>query len=181
MDLARVLAHLEAGHERILGELKEFAAIPSVSTDPAHAAAMREAAQWIAAKLEAAGPFTVRTMPTPGASVVYAEWLGAPGKPTLLFYGHYDVQPPDPLDEWHSPPFEPPIRGENIFARGAVDDKGQTYLILKAGAEAIFQVTLTGTSDRDAETVIARANAICQTRGSSGRRSVDGDEQHGCQ
>ncbi|MGE5743034.1 MAG: peptidase M20, partial [Gemmatimonadota bacterium] len=77
MDLAPVLAHLEAGHGRILGELREFAAIPSVSTDPAHAADVREATTWVAAKLAAAGPFTVRVMPTPGASVVYAEWLGA--------------------------------------------------------------------------------------------------------
>ena len=88
MELARVLAHLEAGHDRILNELKEFTAIPSVSTDPSHATDMQRAAAWVAAKLAAAGPLTVRTMPTGGASVVYAEWLGAPGAPTIQVYGH---------------------------------------------------------------------------------------------
>ena len=67
-----------------------------------------------------------------GNPLVYAEWLGAPGKPTLLFYGHYDVQPPDPLDEWKSPPFEPEVRGNDIFARGSSDDKGQIYILIKA-------------------------------------------------
>jgi acetylornithine deacetylase/succinyl-diaminopimelate desuccinylase-like protein len=94
----RVLAYLEANHDRILGELIEFAAIPSVSTDPAHAADVRAAALWVAAALARAGPFTVRTIPTAGNPVVYAEWLGAPGKLTVLVYGHYDVQPPDPLE-----------------------------------------------------------------------------------
>jgi len=81
-----------ANHERVLAELVEFAAIPSVSTDPAHASDMRLAASWVAHALASAGPFSVRTIETPGNPVVYAEWLGAPGKLTVLVYGHYDVQ-----------------------------------------------------------------------------------------
>ena len=75
-----------------------------------------------------------------GNPLVYAEWMGAPGKPTILFYGHYDVQPPDPLDEWKSPPFEPEVRGDDIFARGSSDDKGQTYIQIKA-VEGILKTT----------------------------------------
>ncbi|HET7251024.1 MAG TPA: dipeptidase [Gemmatimonadales bacterium] len=139
MELARVLAHLEAGHERILGELKEFTAIPSVSTDPAHAADMHAAAQWVAAKLTDAGPFTVRTMPTPGASVIFAEWLGAAGAPTVLIYGHYDVQPEDPVEQWVSPPFTPTLRDGRLYARGASDDKGPMLIPIKV-SEAFFAV-----------------------------------------
>ena len=131
-DITPVLAHLEAGHTRILAELVEFASIPSVSTDPAHAAEMDAAAAWVAAKLQVAGPLTVQIMPTAGNSIVYAEWLGAPGAPTILVYGHYDVQPAEPLDLWTSPPFEPTIRDGNIYARGSVDDKGQLFLHIKA-------------------------------------------------
>lgn len=139
MDLAPVLAHLEAAHDRILDELKEFTAIPSVSTVPEHAADVVAAAQWTAAKLAAAGPFTVRTMPTPGASVVYAEWLGAPGAPTALIYGHYDVQPEDPVELWVSPPFTPSLRDGRLYARGASDDKGPLLIPIKV-AEAFFAV-----------------------------------------
>ena len=133
-DLAPVLARLEAGHDRILAELIEFASIPSVSTDPAHAADVHAAAAWVAAKLTAAGPFTVKTMPTPGASVVYGEWLGAPGKPTVLVYGHYDVQPPDPLEKWHSPPFTPTLRDGRLYARGVSDDKGPMLIPIQGRA-----------------------------------------------
>jgi len=139
MDLGPVLAHLEAGHDRILTELKEFTAIPSVSTDPSHAADVRAAAQWVAAKLEAAGPLTVRMLPTPGASVVYAEWLGAAGSPTVLIYGHYDVQPEDPVEQWQSPPFAPTLRDGRLYARGASDDKGPMLIPIKV-AEAFFAV-----------------------------------------
>ena len=132
-----VLARLAAGHDRILGELIELATIPSVSTDPAHAADMQAAARWVAAKLEKAGPFDVRLVETPGNPVVYAEWLGAPGAPTILVYGHYDVQPPDPLDKWLSPPFEPTIRDGRIFARGISDDKGPMLIPIEV-AEAYF-------------------------------------------
>ncbi len=135
--LAAVLAHLEEGHDRILAELIEFAAIPSVSTDPAHAADLEAAAAWVAAKLAAAGPLTVRTIATPGASVVYAEWLGAPGAPTALIYGHYDVQPADPVELWHSPPFRPTVRDGRLYARGVSDDKGPMLIPIKV-AEAFF-------------------------------------------
>lgn len=135
--MAKVLARLEAGHDRILEELEEFASIPSVSTDPAHAADVRAAAGWVAAKLEAAGPFTVRTMPTAGASVVYAEWLGAPDAPTVLIYGHYDVQPEDPIEKWVSPPFTPTLREGRLYARGVSDDKGPMLIPIKV-AEAFF-------------------------------------------
>jgi acetylornithine deacetylase/succinyl-diaminopimelate desuccinylase-like protein len=136
-DLTPVLARLEASRERILGELKELASIPSVSTDPAHEPDVRRAAEWVAARLRAAGPFTVRVMPTPGASVVYAEWLGAPGAPTALIYGHYDVQPEDPVDKWISPPFEPTLRDGRLYARGVSDDKGPMLIPIKV-AEAFF-------------------------------------------
>jgi acetylornithine deacetylase/succinyl-diaminopimelate desuccinylase-like protein len=139
MELGPVLAHLEAGRERILGELKEFTAIPSVSTDPAHQADVRAAAGWVAAKLEAAGPFTVRTIPTAGASVVFAEWLGAAGAPTVLVYGHYDVQPEDPVESWVSPPFTPTLRDGRLYARGVSDDKGPLLIPIKV-AEAFFAV-----------------------------------------
>ena len=136
-DIAPVLARLETQHDRILAELVEFAAIPSVSTDPAHLADVHAAAAWVAAKLEAAGPFTVRTIPTPGSSIVYAEWLGAPGAPTVLIYGHYDVQPADPIELGHSPPFEPTLRNGRLYARGASDDKGPMLIPIKV-AEAFF-------------------------------------------
>ena len=132
-----VLATLRANHQRILSELVEFAAIPSVSTDPAHAADMTAAAQWVATKLEFAGPIAVRTIATPGNPVVYGEWLGAPGKLTVLVYGHYDVQPPDPLEKWHSAPFTPTVRDGRLYARGVSDDKGPMLIPIKV-AEAFF-------------------------------------------
>ena len=135
--LAPVLARLAAGHDRILGELKEFARIPSVSTDPRRAPDLQAAAAWVAAKLQGAGPLTVRTMPTPGAPVVYAEWLGARNQPTALIYGHYDVQPEDPVERWHSPPFEPTLRDGRLYARGVSDDKGPMLIPIKV-AEAFF-------------------------------------------
>lgn len=132
-----VLGYLEANHDRHLAELTEFAAIPSVSTDPAHAADMTAARQWVANALTTAGPFDVRTIPTTGNPVVYAEWLGAPGAPTVLVYGHYDVQPPDPLEKWQSPPFEPTVRDGRLYARGVSDDKGPMLIPIKV-AEAFF-------------------------------------------
>src|SRR5207302_7944817 len=99
-DLERVLGRLGSHHGRILDELVEFASIPSVSTDPAHAADVSAAARWVEQALAAAGPFAVRTIATPGNPVVYGEWLGAPGRPTVLVSGHYDVQPADPLTQW---------------------------------------------------------------------------------
>jgi acetylornithine deacetylase/succinyl-diaminopimelate desuccinylase-like protein len=135
-----VLADLEANHDRILGELIDFASIPSVSTDPAHAGDVQAAARWVAEAVTAAGPFSVRTIPTAGNPVVYAEWLGAPGRPTVLVYGHYDVQPADPLEKWNSPPFEPTLRDERLYARGVSDDKGPMLIPIKV-AEAFFRAT----------------------------------------
>ncbi|HVX39209.1 MAG TPA: dipeptidase [Gemmatimonadaceae bacterium] len=132
-----VLQYLESNHDRILAELTEFASIPSVSTDPAHAADIRAAASWVAARLAAAGPFAVRTIETARNPVVYGEWLGAPGALTVLVYGHYDVQPADPLEKWHSPPFAPALREGRLYARGVSDDKGP-MLIPIAVAEAFF-------------------------------------------
>ena len=133
----RVLAHLRANHDRVFDKLVEFASIPSVSTDPAHAADIDRAARWVAAEVAAAGPFTMRTLPTHGNPVVYGEWLGAPGKPTVLVYGHYDVQPPDPLEKWHTAPWTPTVRDGRLYARGVSDDKGP-MLIPIAVAEAFF-------------------------------------------
>lgn len=132
-----VLAHLRLRHEPILASLVEFASIPSVSTDPAHKGDMRTAVEWVAATLAAAGPLAVRVMETPGNPVVYGEWLGAPGKLTVLVYGHYDVQPPDPLEKWQSPPFTPSVREGRLYARGVSDDKGPVLIPIKV-AEAFF-------------------------------------------
>jgi acetylornithine deacetylase/succinyl-diaminopimelate desuccinylase-like protein len=134
-----VLAQLRARHDRILDELVEFASIPSVSTDPAHAADMKAAGAWVASTLAAAGPFAVRTIATNGNPVIYGEWLGARGKPTVLVYGHYDVQPEDPVAKWHSPPFTPTVRDGRLYARGVSDDKGPMLIPIKV-AEAFFAV-----------------------------------------
>jgi len=139
-QLNDVLTHLAAHHESTLDELTEFASIPSVSTDPAHAADIRSASRWVVNALSSAGKFDVQTIPTAGNPVVYAEWLGAPGKPTVLVYGHYDVQPPDPLEKWHSPPFAPTVRNARLYARGVSDDKGPMLIPIKV-AQAFFAVT----------------------------------------
>ena len=140
MAIEPVLDALNANHDRILSSLIEFAAIPSVSTDPAHAADVAAAARWVAAALAAAGPLNVRTLPTPGNPVVYGEWLGAPGKLTVLVYGHYDVQPPDPLEKWQSPPFTPTLRDGRLYARGVSDDKGPMLIPIEV-ARAVFATT----------------------------------------
>ena len=132
-----VLAHLRTHRDRIVAKLIEFASIPSVSTDPAYAADIDRAARWVTAEVAAAGPFTMRTLPGAGNPIVYGEWLGAPGKPTVLVYGHYDVQPPDPLEKWQSPPWTPTVRGGRLYARGVSDDKGP-MLIPIAVAAAFF-------------------------------------------
>ncbi len=119
-------------HPRFLDELKAFLRIPSVSTDPEHKSDCRRAAAVLAADLAAIGLQNVRLIETAGHPLVYGDWLHAAGKPTVLCYGHYDVQPPDPLDEWLSPPFEPTERNGNLYARGAVDDKGQVWAQVKA-------------------------------------------------
>jgi acetylornithine deacetylase/succinyl-diaminopimelate desuccinylase-like protein len=120
--------------------LKTFLRIPSISTFSEHKPDIRRAAEFALNELRAAGMTSAELIEGEGNPLVYAEWLGAPGKPTILFYGHYDVQPPDPLDEWKSPPFEPEVRGNDIFARGACDDKGQVYIQIKA-VEGLLKTT----------------------------------------
>jgi acetylornithine deacetylase/succinyl-diaminopimelate desuccinylase-like protein len=131
------LEYLEDHRDRILGELIEFARIPSVSTDPRRHEDMTRAAEWVAAALRDAGPVEVHTLPTGGPPVVYGEWLGAPRKPTLLVYGHYDVQPPDPLERWLSDPFAPEVRDGRLYGRGVSDNKGPMLIPLKV-ARAFF-------------------------------------------
>ena len=125
---------------RFLEELKSLLRIPSISTLPEHAGDVRRAAESLARELERIGMEHVRVIETSGHPLVYGDWLHAAGKPTCLAYGHYDVQPPDPLDEWISPPFEPTERNGNLYARGAVDDKGQMYSHVKA-LESLFQTS----------------------------------------
>ena len=123
--------------DEFLDGLKEFLRIPSVSL-PEHKGDIARAAAFVADELKAAGLRNTVLIEGEGNPIVSAEWMEAPGKPTVLIYGHYDVQPADPLNEWASPPFEPQVRGDDIFARGASDDKGQTYLLLKA-VEGLLQ------------------------------------------
>ena len=117
---------------RFLSELKDLLRIPSVSTLPEHKSDVRRAAEFVAAEMKRIGLEHVEVISTQGHPLVYGDWLHATGKQTVLCYGHYDVQPAEPLDEWKSPPFEPTERNQNLYARGAVDDKGQMYMHLKA-------------------------------------------------
>ena len=128
------LEHLKANQAQFLDGLKNLLRIPSISALPEHKPDIRRAAESIADELRQMGMRGTEVIDgKPGLNpLIYAEWMDAPGKPTLVLYGHYDVQPPDPLDEWKSPPFEPTVRGRDLFARGASDDKGQTCILLKA-------------------------------------------------
>jgi len=126
------VSYARQNHPRFLNELKDLLRIPSVSTLPEHKGDCRRAAEVLAAELTRIGMENARLIEGDGHPLVYAEWLHAAGKPTSLFYGHYDVQPTDPLDEWLSPPFEPAERNGNLYARGAVDDKGQVWAQIKA-------------------------------------------------
>ncbi len=125
-------AFVEQNKQRLLEELFSFLRIPSISTLPEHKKDVDCAAKFAADSLTAAGLENVEIISTAKHPLVYADWLHAPGKPTVLCYGHYDVQPPDPLDLWKTPPFEPSLRDGNIYARGAADDKGQMYMHVKA-------------------------------------------------
>jgi acetylornithine deacetylase/succinyl-diaminopimelate desuccinylase-like protein len=140
--LAAINQWVDANSARLLEELFQLIRIPSISTLPEHAGDVARAAQFTADALKTAGLENIEIIPTERHPLIYADWLHAPGKPTVLCYGHYDVQPPDPLELWVSPPFEPEVRNGNIYARGAVDDKGQMYAHIKA-LEALK--TLTGT------------------------------------
>ena len=131
---AALQAHLEATHEARLASYKEFLRIPSISGIPAHAADCRRAAEWLAEAMRTAGLEHVEVAETGGHPVVYGDWLHAEGAPTILVYGHYDVQPVDPLELWTSPPFEPVVDGGRMLGRGASDDKGQVHIHLMAAA-----------------------------------------------
>jgi len=131
---------VEQNKPRLLEELKTFLRIPSVSTLPEHVPDVRRAAEFVADSMKTAGLENIEIIATAKHPLVYADWLHAPGKPTVLCYGHYDVQPPDPLDEWISPPFEPVVRDGNLYARGSADDKGQMYMHIKA-VEALLSTT----------------------------------------
>ena len=128
------MSYFTEHHPQYLETLKAFLRIPSISTLPEHQPDIRRAAEFVRNELSGAGLHNPSLIEGKGNPLVYAEWLGAPGKPTLLLYGHYDVQPPDPLEEWKSPPFEPDIRDNNIYARGSSDDKGQTLILVNAVA-----------------------------------------------
>ncbi len=137
-DPTQAITYSRTQHARYLAELKDFLSIPSISAQSDHAADMRRTADWVCQQLRQMGFQNVAAMPTARHPVVYGEWLQAPGKPTVLVYGHYDVQPPDPLDEWQTPPFEATVRGDNLYARGASDMKGEVHAGLKA-LEALLQ------------------------------------------
>ncbi len=133
------LRFAEAHRVDNLDHLIEFLRIPSISTTPEYRSEVERAANWLVARMREIGFSRVEAVPTEGCPIVYGEWLGAgPNAPTLLIYGHYDVQPTDPDDEWVSPPFSPTIRDGNLYARGASDNKGQHYTHL-AAAEAFFR------------------------------------------
>ncbi|MFC4766551.1 dipeptidase [Effusibacillus consociatus] len=136
----RFTQYFTENRDRHLNELKQLLQIPSISALSENKKDVIRAAEWIANSLKQAGMDNVKVMPTKGHPVVYGEWLKAEGKPTVLIYGHYDVQPVDPLELWETPPFEPDIRDHKIYARGATDDKGQTFMHIKA-LEAILHTT----------------------------------------
>ena len=133
MNDTKIPAFVENNSARFLEELKDLIRIPSISTLPEHAGDVRRAAEYIAGNLrERVGLKNIEIIDTAGHPLVYAEWLEAQGKPTVLIYGHYDVQPVDPVELWRTPPFEPTLEGDNLRARGAVDDKGPMLATLKA-------------------------------------------------
>ncbi len=135
--MKKIIEYIQENHDRYIGELTEFLRIPSVSTDPEHNEAVKTAAEFVARQLQEAGMTTVEIFPTEGHPIVYAERLVEEAKPTLLVYGHYDVQPVDPIELWESAPFEPTIRNGELYARGAADDKGQVFIHFKS-AEAFL-------------------------------------------
>jgi len=127
-----VIDFINTNRDRYVEELKQYLAIPSISALPQHQADVKRCAEWTADEMRRIGMQNVRLIETPGFPVVYGDWLGAPGAPTILFYGHYDVQPVDPVELWESPPFEATVRDGELYARGAADDKGQVFMHFKA-------------------------------------------------
>ena len=133
-----VITFIKDNQQNYIEELKDFLKIPSISTLPEHKDDINRCAEFVADKLKNAGMSKVNIFQTEGHPLVYGEWLGAPGKPTVLIYGHYDVQPVDPIELWDNPPFDPVIKDGKIFARGATDDKGQMFIHIKS-VEAFFK------------------------------------------
>ncbi|MBP1646598.1 MAG: Acetylornithine deacetylase-like protein [Bacteroidetes bacterium] len=134
-----ILSYIQGNKERYFAELKELLAIPSISTNPENGPDMQRCAQWMADQMRIIGLQNVKLFPTAGHPIVYGEWLGAPGQPTVLIYGHYDVQPVEPLELWTSPPFEATVRENRLYARGSADDKGQVFIHFK-GIEAFLKI-----------------------------------------
>jgi acetylornithine deacetylase/succinyl-diaminopimelate desuccinylase-like protein len=131
--MAELKDFIRGNKDRYIKELKHFLSYPSISTNPENKKDVLECAEYLRGHMESIGMKNARVCPTAGHPVVYSEWLEAGSdKPTVLIYGHYDVQPVDPIELWTSPPFEAEIRGDNIFARGSADDKGQVFIHLKA-------------------------------------------------
>ena len=130
--------YLDQHQEQVLEELREFVAIPSIAAQSDRAADVARAARWVAARMERAGIEHVRLLQTALHPAVYGDWLHAPGKPTILIYGHFDVMPPGALHLWTSPPFEPEVRDGRLYGRGATDDKGNMFIPILA-AEALLQ------------------------------------------
>ncbi len=137
-DSRDVLDRIDRDKESYLEELKDYLRIPSVSTDPEYREDVLRCADWLTEQMRAAG-LQAERIETEGYPLVYGEWMGAPGKPTVLFYGHYDVQPVDPIELWRNPPFEPTQEGDHLVCRGATDDKGQSYAHLKAVAAMLAE------------------------------------------
>lgn len=131
-SLTSVIDHIQTNRDQYVSQLKEFLAIRSISSSPEHTGEVRRCAEWTAAEMTRIGLENVRLIETGGHPVVYGDWLHAADAPTILFYGHYDVQPVDPVELWESPPFEATVRDGEIYARGAADDKGQVFMHLKA-------------------------------------------------
>lgn len=125
-------SYLNEHQPEFLAQMLDFLRIPSISSLPEHADDVRRAGEWVMARCAAAGLENIEMMETGGHPVVYADWLHAPGKPTVLIYGHFDVQPVDPLNLWHSPPFEPVVKDGKVYARGATDDKGNMLVPILA-------------------------------------------------
>src|SRR5215471_1091961 len=130
--MKNVIDFINTNRDKYVEELKAYLAIPSISALPEHAADVKRCAEWTADEMRRIGMENVRLVETPGFPVVYGDWLHADGAPTILFYGHYDVQPVDPVNLWESPPFEATVRDGEIYARGAADDKGQVFMHFKA-------------------------------------------------
>lgn len=138
-SLNLAITYASKHHEDFLSDLKQLVSIPSVSTSPEHSSDIERASREVCRQLNQVGMENGTIYPTPGHPVVYADWLHAPGKPTILVYGHYDVQPPDPLDLWESGPYTPTIRGDYLFGRGASDMKGQVVAVLSA-LRSIYEI-----------------------------------------